>query len=121
VTDIVVAEDDTNLRILICEMLTTIGFRVLHAADGVAALQVLEANPGVSLLLSDVQMPGMSGHELAEKALRRRPGLKVLMMTGKVGDFPSPAALRAREIRTLVKPFNFDRMCDLVEQMLGRP
>jgi DNA-binding NtrC family response regulator len=120
-SQIVIAEDDTELSVVICEMLTDKGFQVLQAPDGVAALQVLEANPGVSLLLSDVKMPRMGGHELVERALRMHPQLKVLMMTGYVGEFPSPAALKAREIRTLAKPFNFDRLCDLVEQMLARP
>jgi DNA-binding NtrC family response regulator len=47
--------------------------------------------------------------------------LKVLMMTGYPGDQPPPAVLKAREIRTLAKPFDMDRMCDQVVDMLARP
>jgi DNA-binding NtrC family response regulator len=43
------------------------------------------------------------------------------MMTAYAADRPTPAALQAREIRTLVKPFDPDRMCDLVLDMLARP
>ena len=56
-----------------------------------------------------------------EEALTFRPELKVLMMTAYATDLPTPQALRAREIRTLAKPFNPERMIGLVFDMLSRP
>ena len=97
------------------------GLKVCQAADGLEALQLLRDHPGAGLLLSDIVMPNMNGYELVEASLQLRPELKVLMMTAYPTEQPPPSALRAREIRTLVKPFDPDRMCDLVVDMLARP
>ena len=120
-TQVILAEDEAQLRALIAEMLTSKGVQVCEAADGLEALKLLRANPGASLLLSDVVMPKMNGYELVEASLKMRPELKVLMMTAYPTDRPPPSALKAREIRTLIKPFDPDRMCDLVVDMLARP
>jgi two-component system, response regulator FlrC len=118
---VILAEDEGQLRSLIAEMLAAKGLKVTEAADGVEALERLRDNPGAALLLSDIKMPNMNGYELVEKSLKLRPELKVLMMTAYPAEQPPPSALRAREIRTLVKPFDPDRMCDLVVEMLARP
>lgn len=118
---VIVAEDENQLRSLIAELLTSKGLKVCQAADGVEALALLKQHPGAALLLSDIRMPNMNGYELVEQSLKLRPELKVLMMTAYPSDQPPPAALKAREIRTLVKPFDPDRMCDLVVDMLARP
>ena len=102
-------------------MLTSRGIGVSEAADGIEALRLLKDNPGTALLLSGTMMPNMNGYELVEASLKLRPELKVLMMTAYAADRPPPAALQAREIRTLVKPFDPDRMCELVVDMLARP
>lgn len=65
-------------------------------------------------------MPRMDGYALVEEALGRNSELKVLMMTGYPGEQPPPEVLKAREIRTLSKPFDMDRMCDQVVTMLSR-
>ena len=118
---ILIAEDEPQLRLLLAERLERSGIASLQAADGVEAMAVLRDNPGVRLLLSDVRMPNMNGHELVEAALELRPELKVLMTTAYVTEQPEGAALRAREIRTLVKPFDPDRLAALVLDMLARP
>ena len=120
-TQVILAEDEAQLRALIAEMLASKGVQVSQAADGLEALKLLRANPAASLLLSDIVMPNMNGYELVEASLKMRPELKVLMMTAFPTDRPPPAALKAREIRTLIKPFDPDRMCDLVVDMLARP
>jgi len=118
---VLIAEDDESLRGILAEMLAERGITVMQAVDGVQASQMLKDNICVSLLLSDVKMPRMDGYALVEEALMRNSELKVLMMTGYPGDFPPPAVLKAREIRTLAKPFDLDRMCDQVVNMLARP
>jgi len=118
---VLIAEDEGLLRSLIAEMLTERGVRVMQAADGVEASQILKDNRGISLLLSDLRMPHMDGYALVDEAVTRDPELKVLMMTGNAGDRPPPAVLKAREIATLIKPFDMDRMCNIVVDMLARP
>jgi DNA-binding NtrC family response regulator len=120
-SQVILAEDEKQLRGLIAEMLTAKGVTVSQAADGLEALQLVRNDSAAALLLSDIVMPNMDGYELVEASLKLRPELKVLMMTAYAADRPPPAALRAREIRTLVKPFDPDRMCDLVVDMLSRP
>jgi DNA-binding NtrC family response regulator len=118
--EVIVAEDEGQLRDLLAEVLAETGFKVRQAADGTEALDLLKANPGVSLLLSDIVMPKMNGYELVEEALKIDPELKVLMMTAYPAHQLPPAALKARAIRTLTKPFDIDRMCELVIELVGQ-
>jgi len=120
-SQVILAEDESQLRRLITSMLADRGISVTEAADGAQALQCLKDDPGATLLLSDIVMPNMNGYELVEASLKLRPELKILMMTAYAAERPPPAALKAREIRTLIKPFDPDRMCDLVVDMLARP
>ena len=73
VTQVILAEDEAQLRELIAEMLSSKGVQVSEAADGVEALKLLRATPSVSLLLSDIMMPNMNGYELVEASLKMRP------------------------------------------------
>jgi len=107
---VLIAEDDALLRNTLGEMLTDGGVQVMQAADGVQAAQMLKDNVGISLLLSDVKMPHMNGYALVEEALMRNPELKVLIMTGYPGDLPPRAVLKAREIRTVAKPLDLERI-----------
>ncbi len=118
---VVIAEDDEALRTMLTEALADRGVAVLQAGDGQRASQLLKENAGISLLLSDVKMPLMDGYALVEAALAHNSELKVMMMTGYPGELPPPAILKAREIRTLTKPFDMERMCDEVVEMLARP
>jgi len=120
-SQVILAEDESQLRRLTSAMLTPRSASMAEAADGVEALQRLQEDPGATLLLSDIVMPNMNGYELVEASLKLRPELKILMMTAYAAERPPPSALKAREIRTLIKPFDPDRMCDLVVDMLARP
>jgi two-component system cell cycle sensor histidine kinase/response regulator CckA len=118
---VIIAEDEAPLRHILADMLMDRGLGVLQAEDGIDALQLIRDNPGVALLLSDVKMPRMDGFELVDAALKLRSELKILMMTAYAHEQMSRATLSARELRTLAKPFDPDRMCDLVCDMLSRP
>jgi DNA-binding NtrC family response regulator len=118
---ILIAEDEQQLRQLLAEILERKNLRVAQASDGVEALQVLQDRSSIQLLLSDIRMPNMDGYALVERALEVSPELKVLMMTAYAEEQPPSSALRAREIRTLLKPFDPDKLGDLVHEMLARP
>jgi PAS domain S-box-containing protein len=80
---ILVVEDDDRVRAYVVELLSGLGYHVVEAANGPAALELLERSPDVALLFTDVVMPGgMNGKQLADAARRRRPDLKVLFTTG---------------------------------------
>src|SRR5262249_3467558 len=80
---ILLVEDDADVRATTNEMLRQLGYDVLEAADGPAALRLIEGDRRIHLLFSDVGLPGgLNGKQLADKALQHRPGLKVLFATG---------------------------------------
>jgi DNA-binding NtrC family response regulator len=118
---VLVAEDEELLRGVIIEGLQDKDIKVAGAADGIEALELLKSNTGVVLLLSDIRMPRMDGYTLVDRALEQRPELKILMMTGYAAEMPPASALHAREIRTIHKPFDLNRLSDLVLEMLARP
>jgi DNA-binding NtrC family response regulator len=118
-SQVLIAEDEAMLRVIAVEMLEDAGFTVFQAGDGQEALAMLQAHPGIQVLVSDIKMPRMDGYALAEAGIALRPELKVLLMTGYAQETP-PALLKAREIKTLHKPFNLEKLTELVGQMLGR-
>lgn len=79
---ILVVEDDPAIRSLAGDVLREHGYQVLVAASGEEALRVSEKAPSLDLLVTDVIMNGMNGHELAELLVAARPGIKVLFMSG---------------------------------------
>ena len=80
---ILIVEDDQDLRQYLAEVLRGLGYSVLTAPSGTAALPILEQPSNrIDLLLTDVIMPGLNGRELGQRALQIRPGLRVLYMTG---------------------------------------
>jgi len=121
ISKIVLAEDEAGSRMLLAEALAERGIEVIQAEDGFQALDALRDNSGVTLLLTDVRMPRMSGYELAQMALSRNPDLKILVISGCLGEMPPPAVLMAREVRVQPKPFELDKVCGLVLEMLSRP
>ena len=79
---VLVVEDDPDVRGYVTETLRGLNYRVLEAADGPAAMALVQQPQPIDLLLTDVVMPGMNGRALSDDAQRHRPGLKVLYMTG---------------------------------------
>ena len=80
---ILIVEDDSDLRAYVSDILTGLRYRVIAAANADAALAILrDGKTKVDLLLTDVIMPGMNGRELATEALKSKPDLQVIYMTG---------------------------------------
>lgn len=109
--EILIAEDEAMLRAIAVETLEFAGFEVLQASDGGEALKLLDSHEGVRLLISDVKMPGMDGYALAEAAMARHPGLKIVLMTG-YGHQPPVEFLRRHNIEILHKPFDLEILAD---------
>lgn len=117
---ILIADDEAGLREVFSEALEP-HYAVVTAANGVDALKILRSTPGIQLLLSDIRMPELNGFKLAEEALIWNPDLKIILMTGYTAEVPPASLLKAREIRTLRKPFGLASLRNLVEEMLSRP
>ncbi len=115
---ILVVEDDDGVRAFTTQSLRELGYQVAEAACGAAALELLDSAPHVDLLLTDVVMPGAyNGRELAEEALRRRPGLRVLYMTGYSRDAISLQGGLKPGVHLLGKPFSLE---ELAAKVRGR-
>ncbi len=119
---ILVVEDEKALRDLILRMLSSLGYKPFAAANGPAAMKLIDQGIAIDLMLSDYLMPeGMNGHQLAERAIRQRPGLKVLLMTAfgeaTLGTEPSPQL----GIEVMAKPFRKSTMARRIRAILDRP
>lgn len=79
---VLVVEDVALIRITTVEMVEAIGFAAAGAADAPQALAMLKEDDGISILLTDLGLPGMSGRQLVEEALRLKPALKVVVASG---------------------------------------
>ncbi len=84
---ILLVNDEKGIRDLVREMLESKGYPVLEAKDGAHALEISERYEGpIHLVVTDVEMPEMSGRDLAEHLTRQRPEMKVIYMSGTAKD-----------------------------------
>jgi two-component system, cell cycle sensor histidine kinase and response regulator CckA len=116
---ILVVDDDRGVRRLTARMLRGEGYRVLEAGSGTEALQVLDSEPGVHLLLTDIVMPEMHGLELAEQAQARRSMLKVLLMTGHALELTVQLDPQNNRLPVLLKPFSKEQLTSKVRDAIG--
>jgi PAS domain S-box-containing protein len=79
---ILLVDDDAEVRTVTAAYLAEMGHRVVEAADGSSALDILKADDQIDLLIADFAMPGMTGTDLADKAREARPGIGILLVTG---------------------------------------
>ena len=79
---ILIVEDDDGVRQYASEILRDLNYQIIEAKDSATALRLLDAKKEFDLLLTDVVLPGKNGRELADEIERRRPGTKVIFMTG---------------------------------------
>src|ERR1019366_6322838 len=113
-----VVEDDDGVRAYSTHILRDLGYRVLEAADGPAALKQLDEGSHVSLLFTDVGLPGLSGRQLAEEVARRRPDLPVLFATGYARDVIVGQGRLGPGVAVLVKPFTCQALGTKVRDVL---
>ncbi len=115
---ILVVEDEAEVARVTIEVLRDIGYRAVEAKDGHTALALIEQDPTIELVLSDVVMPGgMSGLELGRKLRKERPGLPVVLVTG----YTQWASRVMDEDFTLIaKPYHREALAAAVRAALER-
>jgi two-component system cell cycle sensor histidine kinase/response regulator CckA len=118
---VLVVEDDQSIRELTAEVLREHGYRVAEAASAEQALSVFEATGPVDLLLTDVVMSGMNGHELANKLVALHPGLKVLYMSGYSERGVVQQGILEPGRSFLPKPFQPQDLLGKVGDVLAKP
>jgi nitrogen-specific signal transduction histidine kinase len=116
---ILVVEDDATLRTYTTSILRELGYCVYEAADGVSALAEFPDFDAIDLLLTDIVMPGgMNGRQLAVEATRRRPGLKVLYMTGYPRDAIVHDGRLDANVHLIGKPFSYQELASRIRARL---
>ena len=115
---VMVVEDDPAVRMLVVDVLESLGYGVIEAADGRQASKLLAARPKIDLLVTDVGLPGLNGRQLADYARQQVPGLKVLFMTG----YAEQAAIRSgfldEGMDMITKPFAIDALSAKIREMI---
>jgi CheY-like chemotaxis protein len=116
---ILLVEDDDEVRRLTRELLEARGYVVTDFADAAKALSLAPAAlDAVDLLMTDVVMPGMSGPELVAQLQRRRPGLRVLYMSGYTDDAIVRHGVTRSGMLLLEKPFSLETLTLAIRQAL---
>ncbi|HTR84398.1 MAG TPA: response regulator [Reyranella sp.] len=110
---ILVVDDDDQIRRIAVRQLTGLGYRVREAPGGVEALAILGEGVDIDLLFVDMSMPGMDGNAVAEKAVALRPGLRILFASG---NFEGGAQAGAW---FLMKPYRKSELAEKVREALS--
>src|SRR5882762_687659 len=116
-TILVVDDDQPVRRVVVHFFLELAGFRVLEACSGAEALELFHANAAqVRLLLTDLNISGISGIELANQIRRQRPSLPIVFLSGAIPPF---SATTPRGCLSIDKPFRVRELVRCVQQALA--
>jgi signal transduction histidine kinase/CheY-like chemotaxis protein len=115
---ILVVEDEERVRALSVEALRELGYGVVEASDPSQALRMLDEGQQVTLLFTDVVMPEMSGRQLADRARRKRPDLKVLYTTGYTRNAIVHNGMLDPGTNLLTKPFSIEELAGKIRKIL---
>lgn len=118
---ILVVEDEEALRLLITEMLSRIGYRVLPASSADDAARIIQnKQEPIDLLITDIVMPGMGGHELSELVWSCRPEMRVLYISGYAAEYPVDKESSRQQTYFLAKPFTQIQLGATIRRILDR-
>lgn len=115
---LLVVEDEPLVRMGAVSMLEELGYTVHEAESGLRALDILDGNPAIRLVITDVVMPGMNGRELADEAQRRRPDLMVLYTTGYTRNAIVHNGTLDAGVQLIVKPYSLEILARKVASIL---
>lgn len=114
---ILVVDDEHLVRWSICRFLESEGFEAREASSGREALEIM-ATEEVSILVTDLMMPGMDGVELIRRARALNPGLAVLVVTAVDSPEPIQSARMAGAVKTFTKPIPFKDLVGTIQRMV---
>jgi len=119
---VLVVDDEPTVRMLVTEVLGDLGYTAIEAADGPAGLRVLQSNARVDLLVTDVGLPGgMNGRQVADAARERRPGLKVLFITGYAENAVFNHGHLDPGMHVMTKPFAMEALASRIKELIAGP
>jgi len=115
---VLVVEDEEQVRTLTVSCLRELGYTVHHADSAATALKILDANPAIALLFTDIVMPEINGRKLADEAIRRWPDLKILFTTGYTRNAIVHNGVLDPGVHLISKPFTLDQLASKVRDIL---
>ncbi|MGH8189663.1 MAG: response regulator, partial [Steroidobacteraceae bacterium] len=116
---ILVVESDAAVRATAVEVLSSLGYRLLEATNAQHALEQFMRDPSITLVFSDIMLPGgLLGTQLAQKLSERRPGLKILMTTGFSETGVIHRGLLQGSIDLLAKPYKVEDLARRIRAKL---
>ncbi|MDR7054174.1 PAS domain S-box-containing protein [Pseudomonas koreensis] len=115
---VLIVEDMATVRLFVTEVLEDAGYRCTQVADIESALERLQNDPSIDLLLTDVGLPRMSGRELADVARGWNEGLPILFMTGYAETALNRQVFLGTGMEMLVKPFQISELLDKVRRTI---
>ena len=120
---VLVVEDEPRVREVTVAVLRDLGYRVLEAADGDAALRIFDAHASeIDLLLTDVVLPGkLRGRDVAEYITTRHARIKILFMSGYTENSIVHHGRLDENVQLIGKPFQRDQLAAKVAEVLARP
>lgn len=117
---VLLVEDEPHILFLLAEYLAGEGYQVLEADSATRAFEILATKPHLDLLISDYRLPGgVSGVMIAEPALKLRPDLKVIFISGYPIEIYESGSSVARAAPVLAKPFSLDSLRSQIQQLLA--
>jgi CheY-like chemotaxis protein len=116
---VLVVEDQDEVRLLTAATLRELGYDAIEASDAESALAVLSSHSGIDVMLTDVVMPGIDGKRLAEHAVKQKPILAVVFMTGyaKSSDIDR---FRFKSDQLITKPFTLETLSTKIQLAFNR-
>jgi PAS domain S-box-containing protein len=119
---ILVVEDSDDVRAYTTEILRELGYEVMEAAEGDAALSLIVSEPRIKLLFTDVGLPGaFNGRQLADEVRKIRSDLRILFTTGYAQNAIIHQGRLDPGVHLIVKPFNFAGLAAKIRQMFDEP
>ena len=116
-TRILIVEDEFLIRLTLAEALADEGFDVVEAETGDEALRLIEADPTIRLMLTDMQLPGtLNGSALAQRAREHRPALPVIFVTGRP---EAPGTLLTARDLFIAKPYLPSEVCTAAKRLIA--
>jgi signal transduction histidine kinase/DNA-binding response OmpR family regulator len=115
---VLLVEDDTFVRMLICDVLAELGYTTEEAGEAEEAVRLFQSGRRFDLLISDVGLPGMNGRQFAEVAREHQPELPILFVTGYAESAASRSEFLGPGMAMIAKPFKIEILSAKISEML---
>ncbi|MFP3515643.1 response regulator [Pseudomonas sp. SIMBA_077] len=117
---VLIVEDDPSILMILSAYLSEEGYRVLQAENGEEAFKILATKPHLDLMVTDFRLPGgVSGVQIAEPAVKLRPDLKVIFISGYPAEIRDTGSPITRTAPILAKPFDLDILQGQIRELLA--